>query len=345
MAIVLSARGAGRLLPEEPLCCESRGGGGEASCLAEGEAFERLTPLAIVAAPSPCGSVEKRLKVGGDKERCGAWTCHHSARHHHEQAPEVKDTATATTTTMQAPEKNNAEAEQHDDTPASSAFQHLEPLLITSATMPLPQDPDVTCGSLACGLRYYIKKNHKPEQRVALRLAVRVGSLQEEEAERGIAHMLEHLAFRATTNYGKLELVEYLESIGAAFGACQNAYTSFDETVYMLSVPSDGKDLVKQSIQVLHEWACRIRISDEDVEAERGIVLEEWRAGRSARCAPRQPASTPGPATHTRLPPWPDRACAWRLPQPLLAEWRRTTGSSSCRAASMRSVCQSAWRM
>ena len=241
------------------------------------------------------------------------------------QSPEKTDTAPS-------PEKNNTEAEPHD-TLASSAFQRLEPLLITSATMPLPQDPDVTCGSLACGLRYYIKKNHKPEQRVALRLAVRVGSLQEEEAERGIAHMVEHLAFRATTNYDKLELVEYLESIGAAFGACQNAYTSFDETVYMLSVPSDGKDLVKQSIQVLHEWACRIRISDEDVEAERGIVLEEWRAGRSARCAPRQPASTPGPATHTRLPPWPDRACAWRLPQPLLAEWRRTTGSSSCRAA------------
>ena len=174
------------------------------------------------------------------------------------QSPEKTDTAPS-------PEKNNKEAEPHD-TLASSAFQRLEPLLITSAAMPLPQDPDVTCGSLACGLRYYIKKNQKPEQRVALRLAVRVGSLQEEEAERGIAHMVEHLAFRATTNYDKLELVEYLESIGAAFGACQNAYTSFDETVYMLSVPSDGKDLVKQSIQVLswrpqpHHRFCRCHL-------------------------------------------------------------------------------------
>ena len=217
---------------------------------------------------------------------------------------------------MQTPEKTEV---GEYDTVASDTFQRLEPLLITSATMPLPQDPDVISGSLACGLRYYIKKNQKPEQRVALRLAVRVGSLHEEEAERGIAHMVEHLAFRATTNYDKLELVQYLESIGAAFGACQNAYTSFDETVYMLSVPSDGKDLVRQSIQVLsaatpppllplppsprsrarllhlraagiaysllqvlHEWACRIRISDEDVEDERGVVLEEWRAGRSA---------------------------------------------------------------
>ena len=213
------------------------------------------------------------------------------------------------TNTMQSLEAEAGQPDAH----ASNAFQHLEPLLITSAAMLLPQDPDVTCGSLACGLRYYIKKNRKPAQRVALRLAVRVGSLQEEEAERGLAHMVEHLAFRATANYDKLELVQYLESIGAAFGACQNAYTSFDETVYMLSVPSDGKDLVKQSIQVfasgplshqvlaspsprlpyqvLHEWACRIRISDEDVEAERGVVLEEWRAGRSAPRQPREHAS------------------------------------------------------
>ena len=249
------------------------------------------------------------------------------------QSPEKTDTAPS-------PEKNNKEAEPHD-TLASSAFQRLEPLLITSATMPLPQDPDVTCGSLACGLRYYIKKNQKPEQRVALRLAVRVGSLQEEEAERGIAHMVEHLAFRATTNYDKLELVEYLESIGAAFGACQNAYTSFDETVYMLSVPSDGKDLVKQSIQVLSlaasatppllplppshaPWPLRLLVQPEHVccsrcftsgpaasasrmRTSRPSAASCWRSGAQdeVRCAPRQPSSTPGPATHTRLPPPP----------------------------------------
>ena len=94
--------------------------------------------------------------------------------------------------------------------------------------------------------------------------------------------MVEHLAFRATTNFDKLELVKYLESIGASFGACQNAYTSFDETVYELMVPSDDEGLVNQSLTILHEWACRIRISDDDVECERGVVLEEWRAGRNA---------------------------------------------------------------
>ena len=164
----------------------------------------------------------------------------------------------------------------------SDAFKRLAPMEITHSAMPLPFDPDLLTGALPCGLRYYIKKNRKPEKRVALRLAVRAGSVDEEEAERGMAHMLEHLAFRATKNYDKFELVKYLESIGAGFGACQNAYTAFDETVYMLHVPTDKEGLLKQGVQVLHEWASRIRIADEDVEGEKGVVLEEWRAGRTA---------------------------------------------------------------
>jgi hypothetical protein len=258
----------------------------------------------------------------------------------------------AKTDTVPSPEENNTEAERHD-TLASSAFQRLEPLQITSATMPLPQDPDVTCGSLACGLRYYIKKNQKPEQRVALRLAVRVGSLQEEEAERGIAHMVEHLAFRATTNYDKLELVEYLESIGAAFGACQNAYTSFDETVYMLSVPSDGKDLVKQSIQVCFlggrghttaslppshaPWplrlyfACSAKLNVFAAPGASRVGLPHPHLGRGRRggarhrvrgvarrtkCALRASSTLEHawPRNTHPSPPGLTRACAWRLP-------------------------------
>ena len=155
----------------------------------------------------------------------------------------------------------------------AGAFKRLAPLTIDGPEMPLPADPALSQGILPCGLRYYVKHNHKPEGRVALRLAVRVGSVHEDEAERGLAHFVEHLAFRATASFDKFELVRFLESVGASFGACQNAYTSFDETVYMLTVPTDKDGLMRQAIKVLHDWATGIRISDEDVEGERGVVL------------------------------------------------------------------------
>src|SRR5829696_5748387 len=108
-----------------------------------------------------------------------------------------------------------------------------------SLSQALPVDPAVRTGQLPNGLRYYIRRNPLPANRMSLRLAVNVGSLQEENDQRGLAHFLEHMAFNGSENFKPGELVGFLESIGARFGPHVNAYTSFDETVYMLDVPTD----------------------------------------------------------------------------------------------------------
>ncbi|XP_021725006.1 zinc protease PQQL-like isoform X1 [Chenopodium quinoa] len=137
-------------------------------------------------------------------------------------------------------------------------------------------------GSLENGLTYYVRCNPKPQMRAALALAVKVGSIFEEENERGIAHIVEHLAFSATKKYTNHDIVKFLESIGAEFGACGNAYTSFDETVYELFVPIDKPGILSEAISILSEFSSEIRISEEDLDKERGAVLEEYRQGRDA---------------------------------------------------------------
>ncbi|XP_021860861.2 zinc protease PQQL-like isoform X1 [Spinacia oleracea] len=137
-------------------------------------------------------------------------------------------------------------------------------------------------GQLENGLTYYVRCNPKPQMRAALALAVKVGSICEEESERGIAHIVEHLAFSATKKYTNHDIVKFLESIGAEFGACGNAYTSFDETVYELFVPIDKPGLLSEAISILSEFSSEIRISAEDLDKERGAVLEEYRQGRDA---------------------------------------------------------------
>jgi zinc protease len=107
-------------------------------------------------------------------------------------------------------------------------------------TASLPVDPAVTVGTLPNGLRYYIRVNHKPEKRAELRLVVNAGSVLEDSAQRGLAHMVEHMAFSGTTHFRKQQLVDYLESTGVRFGADLNASTSFDETIYELTVPTDS---------------------------------------------------------------------------------------------------------
>lgn len=138
-------------------------------------------------------------------------------------------------------------------------------------------------GVLKNGLRYFVHETQKPKDRAALALAVDVGSVAEEVDEQGVAHLVEHLAFRATESFGNFEIVRFLESIGAEFGACQNAYTSMDETVYELLVPIDDKDVIQKAFKVMSEFATKVRISDDDVNDERGAVLEEMRMGRDAR--------------------------------------------------------------
>ncbi|NOX87912.1 MAG: insulinase family protein [Calditrichaeota bacterium] len=147
----------------------------------------------------------------------------------------------------------------------------------------LPFDSAIVKGKLPNGFTYYIRRNTEPEKRSALRLVVRAGSILEEDNERGIAHVCEHMAFNGTEHFKKQELVDYLESIGMRFGPEINAYTSFDETVYMLEVPTDSLPLLKTAFQILEDWAHKVTFDSQEVEKERGVVIEEWRLGRGAR--------------------------------------------------------------
>ncbi|MDN5213602.1 insulinase family protein [Fulvivirgaceae bacterium BMA12] len=146
----------------------------------------------------------------------------------------------------------------------------------------IPVDPDVRVGKLENGLTYYIRKNSKPEKKIEFRLVVNAGSILEDEDQLGLAHFTEHMAFNGSKNFQKNELVNYLQSIGVEFGADLNAYTSFDETVYMLPIPTDDPAVVKKGLQVLEDWAHQVSFTDEEIDKERGVVLEEWRLGRGA---------------------------------------------------------------
>lgn len=146
----------------------------------------------------------------------------------------------------------------------------------------IPFDQKVRTGTLKNGLKYYIRKNSKPEKRVELRLAVNAGSMQENEDQQGLAHFVEHMAFNGTKNFKKNELVSYLQSAGVKFGAHLNAYTSFDETVYMLRLPTDKKDILNKGFQILEDWAHNVSFENEEIDKERGVVIEEWRLGRGA---------------------------------------------------------------
>ncbi|GMY36234.1 zinc protease PQQL-like isoform X1 [Fagus crenata] len=140
----------------------------------------------------------------------------------------------------------------------------------------------VQYGRLDNGLYYYVRSNSKPRMRAALSLAVKAGSVLEEEDERGVAHIVEHLAFSATKKYSNHDIIKFLESIGAEFGACQNAVTSADDTVYELFVPVDKPELLSQAISVLAEFSSEVRVSKDDLEKERGAVMEEYRGSRNA---------------------------------------------------------------
>jgi zinc protease len=146
----------------------------------------------------------------------------------------------------------------------------------------LPVDPKITIGEFENGLRYYIRVNKKPENRANLWLAVNAGSVLESDAQQGLAHLAEHMAFNGTKNFEKQELIDYLESIGMQFGPEVNAYTSFDETVYMLQVPTDSNHIVETGFQILEDWAHQVSFDDQEIDKERGVVIEEWRLGRGA---------------------------------------------------------------
>ncbi|MEM6927721.1 MAG: insulinase family protein, partial [Myxococcota bacterium] len=141
----------------------------------------------------------------------------------------------------------------------------------------LPVDPGVRQGQLDNGLRWFVEVNGEPASRAELRLVVKAGSVLEDDDQLGLAHFVEHMAFNGTENFPANTLIEYLESTGTKFGAHLNAYTSFDRTVYQLRVPTDDAEVFDKGFTVLADWAGGITFADEEIEKERGVVLEEWR--------------------------------------------------------------------
>ncbi len=142
--------------------------------------------------------------------------------------------------------------------------------------------PDVKIGKLSNGLTYYIRKNEEPKDRAELRLVVKAGSVLETEQQAGLAHFIEHMAFNGTKNFEKQELVDFLEKSGVNFGADINAYTSFDETVYQLQLPTDSPLVFKKGFQILEDWAHNVSFDTAEIDKERGVVIEEWRSGQGA---------------------------------------------------------------
>lgn len=151
-----------------------------------------------------------------------------------------------------------------------------------TGTKTLPLDPKVKIGKLANGLTYYIRQNKKPEKKVELRLAVNTGSIMEDDDQQGLAHFMEHMNFNGTQNYKKNELVNFLQSIGVQFGADLNAYTGFDETVYILPIPLSDTSNFRKGLQVLRDWAGGALLESDEIDKERGVVLEESRLGKGA---------------------------------------------------------------
>ena len=148
----------------------------------------------------------------------------------------------------------------------------------------LPMDPEVRYGRLDNGLTYYIRHNEQPKQRAEFHIAQAVGAILEEDNQNGLAHFLEHMAFNGTQHFPGKGIINYFESIGVNFGGNINAYTSIDETVYRLSdVPTYRAGIVDSALLVMHDWSCGLLLLDEEIDAERGVILEEWRTGRTAQ--------------------------------------------------------------
>jgi zinc protease len=149
-------------------------------------------------------------------------------------------------------------------------------------TQAVPVDPRITVGTLSNGMRYYIRANKRPEHRAELRLVVNAGSVLEDDDQRGLAHFVEHMCFNGTTHFPKNDVVAFLQSTGVRFGAHINANTSFDQTVYQLQIPTDNPATVDKSLLILEDWAHAVSFEPEEIDKERGVILEEWRLGLGA---------------------------------------------------------------
>ena len=161
-----------------------------------------------------------------------------------------------------------------------------QPPASPAAAIPLqshiPFDAAVKTGTLPNGLKYYVRKNSRPANRVLLRLAVKTGSLDESNDQQGLAHMLEHMAFNGSAHFKPGELISYFESTGARLGPHVNAYTGFEETVYMLDLPSDKPEIVDRGLDAMSDFAGGLTLDPKEIDKERGVVIEEWRSGLGA---------------------------------------------------------------
>ena len=170
----------------------------------------------------------------------------------------------------------------------------------------MPVDPKVRIGKLSNGLTYYIRHNNWPEKRASFYIAQKVGSLQEEESQRGLAHFLEHMCFNGTDNFKGNDLIRYCESLGVQFGADLNAYTSIDETVYNISnVPTTRQTALDSCLLILRDWATGLTLDPKEIDQERGVIHEEWRLRTSpeSRMFERNlPALYPGSKYGLRYP-------------------------------------------
>lgn len=148
---------------------------------------------------------------------------------------------------------------------------------------PLPADPDLIIGKLPNGLTYYIKVNHKPEHRAEMRLVEKVGSVQEDEDQQGLAHFTEHMAFRGTEHFPKKAMLDFLDSLGMGFANDLNGYTSFDQTVYLFQFPTENQEHFRKAFRILSDWASGMSFDSDVLEIERGVLVEEWRGGQGAQ--------------------------------------------------------------
>ncbi len=143
---------------------------------------------------------------------------------------------------------------------------------------PMPLDTLVRAGKLDNGLTYFIRHNEMPKGQADFFIAQKVGSVLEEDNQRGLAHFLEHMCFNGTTNFPGKMIIDWLESVGVKFGYNLNAYTSFDETVYNISqVPVARKSVQDSCLMILHDWSCDLTLDPAEIDAERGVIHEEWR--------------------------------------------------------------------
>lgn len=160
------------------------------------------------------------------------------------------------------------------------AFAQLPPQI---AELPLPNDPDILVGTLENGITYYIMQNPKPANRAELRLFIDAGSILEDEDQKGLAHFTEHMAFNGSQNFEKSEVVDYLASIGMGFANGLNAMTSYDFTMYQLKIPTDNQEQLEKGFLILSDMAHQVSFSPEELERERGVIIEEWRMGQNAQ--------------------------------------------------------------